>query len=87
MGPERFSIYMPTLQEVATPEITLKVEKVDNYFGTWTSVDKKCTKCNLLVFIPKGKDEENCIKIVNDRFDSLHTNCDASSADEKFGGI
>ena len=79
MGPEGFRIFMSTLQQI-TDHITLKVEKVDNYFGTWTAVDKKCSKCNLLVFIPHGKDEDNCINIVNDLFDKQHDNCEASSA-------
>ena len=55
-------------------EDTIQLTKDIGIGGTF-DVCKRCTACKLSVFVPRGKDEENTIKIVTNLFDKHHVNC------------
>lgn len=49
----------------------------ENLYG-W-QVAKKCPDCTFIVFIHNGKNKDNCISIVEKKYDEGHT-CPASKA-------
>ena len=49
---------------------------IESVSGRWSGTDwdvtKRCGKCNLAVFIHKGKDRDNCVSIVESKFAEHH---------------
>lgn len=54
---------------------------IDGHLHGRYSVTIKCKKCQLAVFSGQSNDKENVERVIRNKFDEVHLNCDAKWED------
>ena len=55
---------------------------IDGHIHGKHSVTIKCHQCNLAVFSGQSNDKENVERVIRNKFNEVHLNCDATWAPE-----